>query len=416
MRRRIAVTVAAIAICVVAATKSIRVGYADLLFSRGDRYSVAAAVQLDPARALYRVGLGDLVDRAGGDSRPALREAAALKPDDADIMIRLGLREEAHGQVEEAERRLLSAVRVSRKYDGPWALANFYYRRGEVERFWRWAREGLAVSYGDRTSMFRLCWSVAPDPEVVRERAIPERREVQLAWMRFLLRQQRHDAAGAVATTLVRGAMGGEVNRFVAATDAFLRAGRVATALAVWNTLSESALIRRNRLETTAGDVVSNGDFNARSFEKAFDWRAPRTDAVFVTQAPGAWTVSLTGRQPERCTILNQTVPVVGGRTYRFGCRYRATRGGPKQQASRSGLRWRVQERNGKLLAESVPLAMDGPGEAGFEFAPPEGLEAVHLFLVYERASGAVRTEGTLILEQVSIRAVEHGQATSVTM
>ena len=103
----------------------VRRAFADHLFFSGDVESVREAARLAPGRSLYRIGLAELLNQAGEDSRPWLREAAALKPNDASILIRLGLREEMENQFEQAEHYLVRAASASRKYAPRWTLANF---------------------------------------------------------------------------------------------------------------------------------------------------------------------------------------------------------------------------------------------------------------------------------------------------
>ena len=67
------------------------------------------------------------------------------------------------GDLRNAESHLLRAARASRQFAPRWELANYYVRRGDAVPFWPWARESLAIGYGDLSPVFRLCWNMSPD-------------------------------------------------------------------------------------------------------------------------------------------------------------------------------------------------------------------------------------------------------------
>jgi len=400
---RAAVIIALAALLVFAAIQAIGLARADFLFSSGEREAVERAAAMEPDNARYRVWLAELLERAGEDPRPMLREAATLKPDDDAILIRLGLREEAAGRLEQAEALLLDAARVSQKYEPRWTLANFYFRRGNREQFWRWAREALGSSYGDRTPLFRLSWEVAGDPATILREAIPDQRPVRLAWLRFLIGQRRFPEVAALAGDLAAGATEQELNPLLGVTDALLGAGDYTGALNVWNLLCARQLISAAGIDPVADNVVTNGDFARPTLARGFAWRIPRIEGVFVTQALGTWSISLTGGQPERREIMSQPVPLEPGMLYRFTCRYRTRPSGPATVAASSGLRWRLRAAGGRLLGESEALAYEGAGESIFEFQAPEGVRGARLVLDHQRASGSMRMEGSLELEEVRL-------------
>jgi hypothetical protein len=58
----------------------------------------------------------------------------------------LGLNAEADGELTEAETDLLQAARVDHLYRPAWTLANFYFRRGDLAKFWPWARRATALT------------------------------------------------------------------------------------------------------------------------------------------------------------------------------------------------------------------------------------------------------------------------------
>lgn len=385
----------------------VRRAFADHLFFSGNVESVREAARLAPGRSLYRIGLAELLNQAGEDSRPWLRAAAALKPNDASILIRLGLREEMENQFEQAEHYLLRAASVSKKYAPRWTLANFYFRRGRPDEFWRWSREAFLMSYGDRTPLLQLCWSMSPDADTILQRSIPDRRPVRMDFASFLIARQQYSAAEPLLTELAASAREHETSHFLRLADRLLALWRFPAALAVWNSLCRQELVRYSALAPESGSVLTNGSFAEPTIAHGFDWRITSAPGVFVAQmpAPAGWSISLSGDQPEQCEILSQYLPLEAGRDYRLKYRYRSTPAPMAFDNPDTGIRWRVYGAGGSVVAQSDPLARDGGGEESFDFTMPAPGSGARLVLAYNRASGSTRTEGAVTLECV---AVEH--------
>ncbi|MGH9658578.1 MAG: hypothetical protein ACRD96_08535, partial [Bryobacteraceae bacterium] len=84
-------------------------------------------------------------------------QALRINPRYSPAWINSGLAAEIAGDYADAERRLLEAARVDRRYRPRWTLANFYLRRNRMEDFWAWVRKAAEVRYADRTSLYELC-------------------------------------------------------------------------------------------------------------------------------------------------------------------------------------------------------------------------------------------------------------------
>lgn len=401
---RTAAVLAAAALLALASLRVVREAYAEQLYWSSEIAQLRRAAQLSPGCALYRVALADLLDRAGGDPRPALREAARLSPTDDSIWIRLGLAEELAGHPDEAEAHLLEAARVSRKYLPRWTLANFYYRRGRPEAVWRWAREALAVSYGDRSAVFDLCWSLRAEPEFLIERVIPPRRDVVADYAGFLVARSQFRTAAAIYEKLAAEAQPGDLGRFLDATDRLLGSGEYEGARGVWNALCRRRLIPYPPLEEHSGPAVTNADFSRWTLGRGFDWRVEQTPGVVVAPDPGrGWRIVLSGDQPERCEILSQPLLLEPGRRYELGFRARASLAGRWRDAP-SGLRWQVASRSGQVWVESVWPPGEEIAAQAREFRVPPGGGACELKLVHERIAGSVRAQGAVELISVTIR------------
>lgn len=377
--------------------------YAEHLYASGEIDRVRRAAELAPGRALYWSGLADLLDRTGEDPLPALREAARLSPADDTIWIRLGLHEELAGRLAEAETGLIQAARVSRKYLPRWTLANFYYRHGRLDAFWKWAREALAISHGDRTALWELCWSLRAEPEFLLEHVVPDRRDVQADYASFLVARGRFRAAAALYERLAGEAQPAELNRFLEATDRLLESGEHELARSVWNALCRRRLLPYRPLDGRAGPVVTNADFSRWTLGRGFDWRVREAPgAVVAPGSQGGWRILLSGSQPEQCEILSQPLLLEPGRTYRLVYGAPASFAGGAPHAA-SGLRWQVVARGGRVLADAAVAPADEAARRALEFRIPPGGGAAELKLVYARPSGSVRAQGVVELAPVAI-------------
>ena len=185
-----------------AAYRSLRLGYADI-HVQPRVAALERAVALDPDNAQFRALLAETLEQEGGDGAPAMEAAVALNPWDALARIRLGLMQEAAGDLGRAEQSLLAAAGFNRQYAPSWALANFYFRRRDEARFWPWARRAFLMAYDDCTPLFRLCWNVTADSDRILKTAIPDRRNVLAQYLAFLLDQNQIAGGQAAAQRLI---------------------------------------------------------------------------------------------------------------------------------------------------------------------------------------------------------------------
>jgi tetratricopeptide (TPR) repeat protein len=400
---RLSLAVVLLVLLALAAGRSIRLVAADLLYRKGTPESVQSAIELEPGRALYHTGNGELRAAAGEDPESSFRRAAELKPDDAYIRMRLGLRAEAAGEFSEAEQQLLAAARVSRKYEPRWTLANYYYRRGTEKQFWRWAGEALVMSFGDRTALLDLCWRM--DPTGVRlSGVIPGSRGVQLDYAGLLMGKQKWSAAEAILASQAVAATENELPRFLNAIDHLITTGRVNGAVSVWNALGAGGATPYPPLDSLGGPWITNGRFSNAMIGAGFDWRLRSQPDVYVSRRyPTGLRIELSGRQPGECEILHQYVAVPDGMTFQLDYEFRLSASGFGGATNQSGLVWRVMDMAGKMLTESAPMAAEESGVGGTAFRVPAGTGCVRLVLAHRRASGSVRMEGTVNLERVTL-------------
>jgi len=378
----------------------LRLAWADHLSRAAGAETVARAVRLSPGDADFRLKLAAAQQAAGADPTAALQAAAALDPGNAEAWAWLGVAAEMRGDLRAAESGLLEAARASHQFAPRWALANYYFRRGDPAHFWPWARASLLMGYGDLRPVFRLCWDMSQDGGLIFERAIPARREVLDAYVWFLVQQGQLAASEPAAMKLAALDTTENQPTLVAWCDRQLAAGAVPPALEVWNTLCARHLLPYTPLDPDRAPLTDGG-FRVVSVGGGFAWRQAPASGVSIGRngSPRYLWVAFSGDQPETCTPLLQFVPVTPGAHYSLRFEYRTSELPPA-----SGLRWSVFDaRTGSDLATASPWLSNPdwkPAELHFT-APAAGL--VRLTLTCQRLPGATRIEGSLGLRQLTL-------------
>ncbi len=369
-------------------------GWADVWFRSGGDDGIAIARRLVPGNSAYFGG--ELTDTA------ALRHAVSVNRRLAPVWVELGLQAEAAGDLREAERCLLEAASVDQTYQTRWTVANYYFRRGDLEKFWPWARLAAEISYFTQTALFRLCWQTGAGPATILERAIPSTPSLLGQYLAFLLNEGKINEAEAAARRLLPLARPSEASLFSRYCGRLAEAGRAAQALEFWNASCRRGLLPFHPLDPGRGASLTNGDFSSAPGAGGFDWRTGSAEGldVFPVSSPRALRLSLSGRQPEQCLLLEQWAPVLPGGTYRLSYWLRVAPGGRTD-----GIRWRVADPSGRseYMAAALGAAGSSWSQQTATFRVPAGVEMVRLALEYRREPGTTRTETDLWLRQVTL-------------
>lgn len=362
---------------------AVRHAWADQLSTSSDLTDVNRAIELDPENPRYWIRHADLLESAFQNSQASLERAAILNPFDATVWIRLGLNAESSGDVDDAERYLLRATRVSALFQPRWTLANFYFRRLSRPQFWMWAREALTLSPREADALFRLCWMMSEDAEEILQNAIPGDRRVLRIYLRFLINENRLQAARPVAVRLSVFPEAPDTDDLLASCDRFLDAQDAPTALAIWTGLCQAQLLKCSHLDP-AGDIDLPVMSSGLSMH-GFDWRAEQIPGFVVRTGDQELAAYFSGRQPETGDFLWRWLPVTSGAEYGFSFEYR-TEGIGRQ----SGLKWLAG------TAASAELSSDDWKRETIRFGVDRSSGLIRLHLNYTRQPGTTRVEGAL--------------------
>lgn len=381
---------------------TVRMALADRGFRQETLPGTQQALRLEPDSATYYVRLAAMIQETNPvASTAALERAVSLNPWDSQSWIELGLRDEAAGDLAGAERNLLRAASVDKQYLPSWSLVNYYFRRGDAEKFWPWAHQATTVAYGDQAPLFTLCWKITSDGTLIEQKLDIRKPGLQANYLAYLTNQNRADQIATAAARLL--AWNREADRpvLLAACDRLIADDRASQAIQIWNRLAELHRIPYGVLAPSSGRSLTDGDFTALPMSQGFDWRLPDVGGVatLLDERPTGLRISFSGRQPENCDVLTQILPVIDGANYELRYLYHTNGILPD-----TGLGWRIMDLYGsKLLVQGDSLASDSEREGRFSLRVPAGSSLVRLTLTYQRALGTTRIEGFIVLRKLRL-------------
>ena len=361
--------------------------------------SARLALSITPDSAEYHLRLWQ-----ARSSLAELDRALNLNPRYTEAWIARGLQQETAGDRSAAEASLLRAAGTDHLYLPLWTLANFYLRAGDLPRFWIWARRAAEMAY-DPAALFQLCWHATGDAGEILQRAIPRAHAVRAAYLNFLVYSDRLDAAESLAVELGQTADAVDLDLLLRYCDALLARHQVRQALRAWNVLAERRILPYPALNPVEGSSLTNGNLAVAPLQRGFDWRPTPVEGVAFSVNTDARlvAVSLSGKQPESCSFVEQYLPVLPNRKYRFRYLYRT-----RNLGAETGLSWSFVE------ARSAAEVGAGTGSASSEdwheetvtFSTPPGCDLLRVLLRYRRSPGRVRAEGSADFSRLSLEAV----------
>lgn len=364
------------------ALAAIRLAVAETIFRRDTPEAVASAIAVQGAApsAEFEEHLAELEP---AHARDALKAVVAINPRAAGAWMSLGMLEDSAENPGSAERYLLTAARIDRQYLPAWTLTNFYFRRGNREFFWEWARRAASLTYDEFPPLLRLCDQFEPDPTRMLAH-LGNARRIGPPYLAFLMAENRLGAAQQVARGMVEDRANDPY--LIHLADRQLRAGNTADAIELWNVASGLSPI-----EPSAGRILTNGNLDRAPLNLGFDWRLGQEVGVAATWRPSELIFSLSGSQRETCVLVEQTICLIPGR-FRLRFDY-VTRDGPS-----AGIRWSLDNKEGPVIEPSERWR-----EGAFEVPRSRGL--AHLKLSYRCEPGTTRAEGRIEIRNLRLEA-----------
>jgi hypothetical protein len=402
--KRLSINVLAVATVLTllaAGSWSLALGYADLQFRRLTADGVSAATRIAPGDASY-LAQSALLREDFADGARSMEKAVALDPYFSWAWIYLGLAKEKGHDAAGAEQYLLKAATVDRRFNPRWALCDFYYRQAKFDLFWYWARKATEIDESDSRPIFHLAARASPDADSLLKQIAPANDRVRSNFLAYLVEERPSEASSTAVRALVPAIAKEKAPLVISYSDKLIDAGRIDSAVEVWNAMCQRQLLPFAALDPPRGRSLTNQDFAMPPSGQGFDWRLPMIDGItrLNDAQPGELKMRFSGEQPDRCQVLSEKVPVLPGHNYEFAFRNRLVTANVS-----GGLVWRVYDgpREGVVLTDSGALTNGDWEERALSFRT--NLEPLILLsLEYQRPRGSMRLSGTASFSGLVLR------------
>ena len=370
---------------------SLELARSDWNFRKDTDQSIRTAIRMVPNGWPYYMRLAQF-DRA--NARELLSTSLELNPYDAQANIELALQYEADGNFAQAQRQLLQAYNIDHTYLPRWTLANYFYRRGNMQEFWAWARSAAAMPADDIGALLELCWRAAPDPQVITAAILNEKPEFLRQYVNFLVAKNQSRAAATISPHLLRaGDVKSDLPVLLSVVNRLVATNEPSESIALWHLLAERRWIIAD------STVPNNASFLRGPVPASLDWSIPEYQGLHSWAGPSGLQTEFSGAEPEECVVAEQTIALKPG-NYALLFGYRTSQIPPD-----TGLRWQVLDSiSKKVLAESSDLSSDQIKQLDVSFAVTETSLLV-LRLNYRRTLGTVRIAGMLNMQSIQIQA-----------
>jgi tetratricopeptide (TPR) repeat protein len=297
-----------------------------------DLSNLQEAIRLEPSNAEYRELLGRSLALFGANLNDAIanyRTAVHLNPYVARYWLDLAGAYQIAGRTSEQEESVEQAVQAdSTTPHIAWEAANFFLIQGDQEGALRNFHVVLANDPEAVDSALQLCWRATGDANQILDRALPQRPDLYLSFLRLLISKQEVAAAENVWNHLI--ALNQEFSTKLAFPYfRFLIAKQeVAAAQTAWQQLAGLNRSLQPYLSSRENLVV-NGGFEENVLNGGFDWwyelnphAALAIDTSEFYSGTRSLSVTFDGLNPANAGIL-QFVVVKPNTVYEFSAESR---------------------------------------------------------------------------------------------
>lgn len=290
------------------------------------------AVWLQPGNAEYHYYVGryfSLVQPSPDDALRSFRKAVEKNPYQARYWFALAgtcqLLGDPSGQEDAVEKAVAAEPTTP---DVAWEAANFHVVQGDTAKALQELQVVLANDPPMISSALNLCWRLKADASVILREALPPSSSVYAAFLQFLTGKRETAGAAQVWAQIVK--LGEPVEKrdvfnYVRYLISQREAGQAAL---VWRQAAN--LSGLSDYQSSADNLVVNGDFSLRTLNGGLDWIYNRSPEVSLALDP---TQFHTGHSSLYITFdsqgledagIRQFIPVQPGKTYDFSGYYKA--------------------------------------------------------------------------------------------
>lgn len=283
----------------------------------------------DPANPNYPAAIARLegAHLETADARSMARDleaATRLGPHRAFDWANLAEAYERDGRTADAEGAFGRALKIFPKSpEINWQYANYLVQTEHLTVAYRPLEEAILGDPQLRTGAFDLAWRAGGTSEQVLE-IIPARQDILLAYLDYLARTERLDAAGDVWRRLIASPEPFDTDAAFRYFDALFSAHRVDGLMTVWTDLAQHDPAKFHWLPGNA-NRMTNGSFEAPLLNGGFGWRVPpidgvkiRVDSTTAREGMRSLEIEFQGKENVEFSNLVQYVAVEPNSTYQF--------------------------------------------------------------------------------------------------
>jgi hypothetical protein len=176
------------------------------------------------------------------------------------------------------------------------------------------------------------------------------------------------------------------------ACERLIALGAAGPAVTAWNRLELS-----EKLDAGAGRSLTNAFFKEGP-ALGFNWRRYTNPGVEIRPASTGLDIEFSGDQNQHVCMLEQILPVLGGRTYRLSIQSEG-----REMSTTDGLSWLMQCFPSRAPVASASVIATKQTTTSMTATIPSGCALASAMLVYNRKPGTTRITGVLHLDSANL-------------
>jgi len=246
------------------------------LLEHRTRENIGSGVAWNPRNPLLWTRQAEywLLDPTGFQPQQAVGaylQAAAMNPLDPDNWEGLATAYLQLGEPGKAEQALrAAAAALPHSPEVAWHLANFLLLQGRSGEALPFLQRAATYAPEMRAAVFDLGWKILADPDTILRELVPPGPEARTEYLRFLLARKKLREADGVWQELRQQRSNPILALGYHYVEALALAGQGAEAARLW----EQMLADTGRTAAKpAGELLTNGDFEAELVNAGLDWR-----------------------------------------------------------------------------------------------------------------------------------------------
>ncbi|MGH9449237.1 MAG: hypothetical protein ACRD11_01730 [Terriglobia bacterium] len=301
---------------------------ATVIAGKGTVENLRTAVRIDPGDAAYPLRLGRLYQYTVLNAEPGLAiknltSSIQLNAYEPQAWLDLGAALEFQGDAIRAEECMRRADTLApRTPSFQWAIGNFFLLHNSTSEAFRHFRMVLAGDPAYDGPIFSTAWKASGDARAIFAGLIPDDASAEVRYLDYLIATRRLDDAQPVWNRLVQSGQKFTAIDVSSYIDALIGAHQSDEAYKVWGALRDKGLIPAT-YESTAQNLVENGDFEDPLLGMGFDWRVVALPGVYTGLDDSTFhspskslLIQFPGNQNMDYHNVYQFVPVLPNRRY----------------------------------------------------------------------------------------------------